>query len=328
MWFSERAVITRATLESLLSERVLVLDGAIGTLLLQRGFAPPLDYLTRTRPDVVEGVHHAYLEAGCDIIRTHTFNSTALVLSDVERVGPAAYDLNVAAARLARAACDTWSARTPDQPRFVAGTIGPTNRSSSLTREVPGALLRPITAGRLKEAYLEQARGLVDGGCDVLIVETIFDLRNAGAAIEAIGELSTADGIRPRLWLSATVSGTRGEMLGGRTIADFWAAVRPSSPWAVGLNCSEGARLMRPQIETLAGLADCFVSAHPSAGLPDAAGDYPESPGGFSAALGDIASQGLASIVGGCCGTTPSHIRALAETVRPNPPEMGRQGIV
>ena len=328
-----------STLESLLSERILVLDGAMGTELQRLGLGEAdfrgerfknhardlrgdYDALSLTRPALVSRVHCDYLEAGCDIIRTNTFGSTAIVQAHYG-LTTCGYELNVVSAQLARKACDAWIARTPRQPRFVAGTIGPTDRSVSSHGGVGAAASRVITFDQLKNAYKEQARGLVDGGCDILLVETVFDVLNAGAALAAIEETCLN---RPLpVMLSATVSDPDGRTLAGQTIGDFWTAVAPAGPLSVGLNCSAGARAMRPHLAALAGLADCWISCHPSAGLPDTLGRYRDQPGDLARVLGDFAASQLVNIVGGCCGTTPEHVKAIVEAVRGVPPRSRRR---
>jgi len=329
-------VTSPPTLESLLRARILVLDGAMGTQLQRlclaeadfrgerfrrhsRDLYGDYDVLTLTRPDLVSRVHHEYLASGSDIIRTNTFSSTAVAQADFG-LSPNAYELNLAGARLARAARDVWRARTPHQPRFVAGTIGPTNRSVSLPPGRDAIGIRGIPFGQLRDAYEEQVRGLVDGGCDLLLVETVFDLANAQAALAAMIEVCIAPPSRLPVLLSATVSDSSGRMLTGQTIEAFRTAVAQAQPLCVGLNCSPAVHTVRPHLEELARHADCFVSCHPSAGLPDVRGQYASQPVDFADALRDLASKGLVNIVGGCCGTTPAHITEVVEAVRDMPP--------
>jgi len=324
-------VSSTSTLESLLADRILVLDGAMGTQLQRLGLLEAdfrgerfrhhssallgdYDLLSLTHPDLVSRVHDDYLEAGSDIIQTNTFGSTSIVQADYGLTS-IAYELNVAAARLAKAACEAWTARCPHRPRFVAGTIGPTNRSLSIA-PAPGApIVRAVGFDPLKDAYKEQARGLVDGGCDLLLVETIFDMLNANAALVAIEELHVEQGRRLPIMLSATVSAADGRMLAGHTMAAFWTAAARARPFSVGLNCCSGARALRPHLEALAHLADCFVSCHPSPGLPNGMGEYEDQPADFASILGEFASSRLVNMVGGCCGTTPAHIKAVVEAV-------------
>jgi 5-methyltetrahydrofolate--homocysteine methyltransferase len=328
----------RHELDEHLAARILVLDGAMGTMLQtfgldeagfrgQRfdGHSRPLrgnyDLLSLTRPDLVSRVHHEYLAAGSDIITTNTFNATSIMQAE-HGLAAIAYELNVASARLARAACDAWTARKPRVPRWVAGAVGPTGASSP-----PGvhpAACGAITADDLTRAYTEQVRGLVDGGCDLLLIETVFDVASARAAIVALDEV--CDEGRPRLplMISATISGRSGLMRSGHDVHALWCAVADASPWAVGLNCSEGAQSMGPHLESLARVATCAVSCHPSAGLPDARGEYPEGPDQIAAIVADFASRGLVNIVGGCCGTTPRHIEAIATAIRDASPRSWR----
>jgi 5-methyltetrahydrofolate--homocysteine methyltransferase len=320
-----------ATLESLLAERILVLDGAMGTELQRLGLGEAdfrgarfrnhphdllgnYDALSLTQPDRVARVHLEYLAAGSDLIRTNTFGSAAVVQAGYG-LASMAYELNVAAARLAKAACETWTARTPRQPRFVAGTIGPTNRSASVAPGIHGPGLPGIAFAQLEDAYQEQVRGLIDGGCDLLIVETVFDVLNAEAALAAIDAVGAEKSRRLPVMLSATVSNPEGRMLDGRSVTALWTAVAPSKPLSIGLNCSAGAAAMRPHLEMLARLADCCVSCHPSAGLPNALGEYETRPAALAKAVRDFASRRLVNIVGGCCGTTPQYIRAMVKAV-------------
>jgi 5-methyltetrahydrofolate--homocysteine methyltransferase len=329
----------RTTLEGLLAKRIMVLDGAMGTLIqrlhlseaefrgerfrhVSRDVIGDNDLLAITAPDIVTGFHHDYLAAGSDIITTDTFNSTAVsqVRYGLESF---AYELNVAASRLAKEACAGWSARTPGRPRFVAGAIGPTTRSAGVDKPA----FRALAFDDLKDAYKEQVRGLIDGGCDLLLVETIVDALNAQAAIAAIDEVYMErrpdfgnDGRLP-LMLSATVSAS-GCLLSGQTLEAFWVSVAHVNPLSVGINCAFGARAMPPHIARLAQVADCRISCHPSAGLPDAFGVYHEIPADTAGVLGQLASSGLVNIVGGCCGTTPDHIRAIVTAVDRVPPRI------
>ena len=311
-------------LPDLIAERILVLDGAMGTMiqrvnLTASQLAGDADLLTLTRPGVVTAIHHAYLAAGADIITTNTFNSTALVQAG-NGLESVVYEVNVAASRLAKEACAEWTRRTPDKPRLVAGSIGPTNRAVSTRPPAGTAAFQPITSDALKDAYKEQVRGLLDGGCDLLLVETVFDVLNAQAAIVAIDEVyehrrqTSGDDRRLPLMLSVTVSQS-GRTWAGQTLDAFWASVAHARPLSVGINCSFGARGIEPHIAALARIADCAISCHPSAGLPDANGRYDEQPAGFAGVLADLAARGLVNIVGGCCGTTPDYIKALAAAV-------------
>jgi len=326
-----------AELTELLRRRILILDGAMGTQIQAcrlgeadfRGtfhdhpqdLIGDNDILVLTRPDVVRRIHDAYLEAGADIIETNTFSATRIAQADY-RMESQARAINEAAARIAREAADAWSARTPDKPRFVAGALGPTNRTASISPDVndPGA--RNVTFDELCAAYREAAEGLVDGGADILLVETIFDTLNAKAALFALESLFDERGARLPVIVSGTITDASGRTLSGQTPEAFWNAVRHVHPLAVGLNCALGAALMRPYVEDLARVADTFISCYPNAGLPNPMSDtgYDEKPAQTSKLLHEFAQSGFVNIVGGCCGTTPEHIRAIAEAVRTLPP--------
>ncbi|WP_245753422.1 methionine synthase [Geodermatophilus ruber] len=320
-----------ATLRGLLEQRILVLDGAMGTAIQRdrpdeagyRGerFADwPTDVqgnndlLSLTAPGLVAGVHREYLDAGADLIETNTFNANAISLSDYG-MADLAYEINLAAARLASRECDAMTGRTPDKPRFVVGALGPTSRTASISPDVndPGA--RNVTYDQLVEAYLEQANGLVDGGCDVLLVETIFDTLNAKAAIFALETLFEERGHRWPVMISGTITDASGRTLSGQVTEAFWHSVRHVQPLLVGLNCALGAAEMRPYLAELSRVADTFVSCYPNAGLPNAFGEYDESPEETSAVLAEFAGSGFVNLVGGCCGTTPAHIAAIARAV-------------
>ena len=322
----------RDRLPALLRERILVLDGAMGTM-IQRHELSEADFrgdrfrdhpsdlrgandlLVLTRPDVIRGIHEAYLDAGSDIISTNTFNATRTSLADYG-LEPIVAELNEAAARVARAAADTFEARDASRPRFVAGALGPTTRMASLSPDVndPGA--RSVTFDQLMEGYLEAARGLVRGGVDLLLIETIYDSLNAKAAIFAVETLFEELGDRLPVIISGTITDASGRTLSGQTVGAFWNSVRHARPIAVGLNCALGARLLRPYLQELSRIADVPVSAYPNAGLPNVFGGYDEQPEETSGVLGQLVDEGALNLVGGCCGTTPDHIRAIAERVR------------
>ena len=321
-----------ALLEAAARKRILVLDGSWGVMIQRRKFTEsdfrgarfadhdkPLkgdnDLLCLTRPDVVSELHDAYFEAGADIAETNTFNATSISQADYGLEGAAA-EINLAAAALARESADRWTAKTPDKPRFVGGAIGPLNRTLSMSADVndPGA--RSITFDAVYEAYREQARALHKGGVDFFLVETIFDTLNAKAAIKAILDLED-DGLAPLpLWISGTITDRSGRTLSGQTVEAFWNSIRHARPFAVGLNCALGADLMRPHIAELSRIADTLVAAYPNAGLPNAFGEYDEEPHQTAGHLGEWARSGLANILGGCCGTTPEHIREIAQAVQ------------
>src|SRR5581483_8020104 len=323
----------KAFLDSLLASRILVLDGAMGTMIQRhtlaeadfRGarFASHVrelrgnnDLLTLTRPDVIAGIHHAYLAAGSDIIETNTFSSNTISQADYG-LESLCYELNLEGARLARAAADEWTQQTPDRPRFVAGSMGPTTKILSISPDVNNPSFRNMTFDELCAAYREQARGLIDGGVDLLLVETIVDTLNAKAAIVAIEELFDDRGSRIPVMISVTITDRSGRTLSGQTIDAFWTSIKHAKPFSVGVNCALGARDMRPYVAELARVADCYISCYPNAGLPNAFGQYDELPADTAAALRDFADSGFLNIVGGCCGTTPDHIRAIAAAVAP-----------
>jgi 5-methyltetrahydrofolate--homocysteine methyltransferase len=323
--------MSRPSLDLAARDRILVLDGAMGTMIQRHGLTEAEfrgerfashprelrgdnDLLVLTRPDVVRAIHDQYLAAGADIIETNTFNSTAVSQADYG-LEPLAYELNVSAAQIARAAAEVWTAKTPDRPRFVAGAIGPTNRTLSISPDVNDPAFRAITFDELRDAYRDQVRGLVDGGCDALLIETIFDTLNAKAAIAACDEVFEEKGVGLPLMLSVTITDQSGRTLSGQTVEAFWIAVRHADPFSVGINCALGAAQMRPYLADLAAVATTRISCYPNAGLPNAFGDYDEQPAETAAILGEYARSGLLNLVGGCCGTTPDHIGAIARTV-------------
>jgi 5-methyltetrahydrofolate--homocysteine methyltransferase len=326
----------RARLDVALAERILVLDGAMGTMLQRarlneadfrgdrfaahpRDLKGNSDVLSLTRPDIVSGIHDAYLEAGADIIETNTFTATAIAQADYGLEADV-YDMNIAAARLARASADGWSRKTPQKPRLVAGSIGPTNKTLSISPDVNDPSSRGATFDDLHTAYAEQIRGLIDGGVDLLLIETIFDTLNAKAAIVAVEDVFAEKGVRLPLMISVTITDRSGRTLSGQTIDAFWTSVRHAMPFSVGLNCALGAREMRPYLAELARLADTWITCYPNAGLPNAFGQYEERAAETAALLREFAESGFVNIVGGCCGTTPDHIRAIASAVASLPP--------
>jgi 5-methyltetrahydrofolate--homocysteine methyltransferase len=330
-------VYTRAQqLPGILSSRIAILDGAMGTM-IQRFKLGEAQYrgerfkdfhkdvkgnnelLSLTRPDVISDIHEGYLAAGADLIETNTFGATSVAQEDYD-MAALAREMNLASARLARAACDKLS--TPSKPRFVAGALGPTPKTASISPDVndPGA--RNIDFETLRTAYYEQVEALVEGGADVLLVETIFDTLNAKAALFAIDEFFEASGERLPIIISGTVTDASGRILSGQTVTAFWYSVRHAQPLAVGLNCALGAALMRPYIQELARVApDTFISCYPNAGLPNPMSDtgFDETPEVTSRLVREFAAEGLVNIVGGCCGTTPDHIAAIHDAVRPLP---------
>lgn len=331
-----------AALQSLLRERVVVLDGAMGTYLQGqkldeaayrgRRFADhsrPLtgnnDVLSLTQPDVVRGAHRAYFAAGADIVETNTFTASAVSLEDYG-LAPFTYEINLESARLAREITDEVS--TEAAPRFVAGSVGPTNRTLSLSPDVENPAYRAVDFEEMRASYREQVRGLVDGGVDFLMIETIIDTLNSKAAVMACLDTFDERGVELPLWISGTVTDRSGRILSGQTMAAFWRSVAHAKPFCVGVNCALGAATMRPYVAELAQYADCAISCHPNAGLPNTFGEYDELPEQTAAELGEFVDSGLVNIVGGCCGTTPAHIRAIAEYVRGGQPRPLRSGPV
>ncbi|HET7595300.1 MAG TPA: methionine synthase, partial [Burkholderiales bacterium] len=322
-----------ARLDTLLQERILILDGAMGTMIQGyhlaeadyrgerfRDFAHDLkgnnDLLTLTQPQIIREIHGQYLAAGADVIETNTFNSTAIAQADYH-LEALVYELNLEAAKLARAVADEYEAKGEARPRFVAGALGPTNRTASISPDVNDPGFRNVTFEQLAAAYREAARGLIDGGADLLLLETIFDTLNAKAALFAIDELFEERRIRLPLMISGTITDASGRTLSGQTPEAFWNSVRHARPFSIGLNCALGAKLMRPYIEEIAQVADTYVCAYPNAGLPNplAPTGYDETPEQTAAFLREFADAGFINIAGGCCGTTPDHIRAIAEAL-------------
>ena len=318
-------------LTDLLRSRILVLDGAMGTMIQRHTFSEAEyrgerfadwdsdlkgnnDLLSLTQPDAILGIHTAYLHAGSDLIETNTFNAQKISLADYG-MQDLAYELNLESARLARAACDEVEAADPSRPRFVAGALGPTNRTASISPDVndPGA--RNVSYTELVEAYLEQANGLVDGGADLLLIETIFDTLNAKAAIFALETLFEERGRRWPVMISGTITDASGRTLSGQVTEAFWNSVRHAGPLLVGLNCALGAAEMRPYLAEVSRIADCFVSCYPNAGLPNAFGEYDEAPDQTAGIVREFADSGLVNLLGGCCGTTPEHVAAMTATV-------------
>ncbi|MDR2880327.1 MAG: homocysteine S-methyltransferase family protein, partial [Azoarcus sp.] len=320
-------------LRQLLTHRILVLDGAMGTMIQQRGLTEAdyrgerfrdhpkdikgnNDVLTLTRPDVISDIHRAYLDAGADIIETCSFNATLVSQADYDLSG-IARELNVASARLARELCDEFTARTPDKPRFCAGVLGPTSRTLSISPDVNDPGFRNVEFDDLVDDYLSAASGLVDGGADLLLIETVFDTLNAKAAVFAIERLFEERGQRLPVMISGTITDASGRTLSGQTVTAFWYSLAHAKPLSFGLNCALGAKELRPYVAELATRCESFVSAHPNAGLPNplAPSGYDETPEELAAEIGDWARAGLVNIVGGCCGTTPEHIAAIVRAV-------------
>ncbi|MGJ7494655.1 homocysteine S-methyltransferase family protein [Variovorax sp. RT4R15] len=321
-------------LPGILAQRIAILDGAMGTMIqrfklneaqyrgerfkdFERDVKGNNELLSLTRPDVISDIHEAYLAAGADLIETNTFGATTIAQEDY-KMAHLAREMNLESAKLARAACDKYS--TPDKPRFVAGALGPTPKTASISPDVndPGA--RNVDFETLRAAYYEQTEALVEGGADLILVETIFDTLNAKAALFAVDEYFDNSGQRLPLIISGTVTDASGRILSGQTVTAFWHSVRHAQPLAVGLNCALGAALMRPYIQELAKVAgDTYISCYPNAGLPNPMSDtgFDETPDVTSRLLHEFAAEGLVNIVGGCCGTTPDHIAAIGRAVLP-----------
>jgi 5-methyltetrahydrofolate--homocysteine methyltransferase len=325
-----------AALEEAASKRILIIDGAMGTMIQRhklneehyRGerFADHSkdvkgnnDLLVLTQPQVIEEIHGEYLAAGADLIETNTFNAQRISLADyhMEELG---YEMNVAAAKLARSAADAWSAKTPDKPRFVAGAVGPTNRTASISPKVNDPGYRNVSFDELREAYKEQVRGLIDGGADIILIETIFDTLNAKAAGFATLEVFEEKDLELPIMISGTITDRSGRTLSGQTAEAFWYSMRHLKPFSIGLNCALGAELMRPYIAELAHVADVRISAYPNAGLPNAMGEYDESPDEMACKVEPWLADGLINIVGGCCGSTPDHIAHIAKHAKGHKP--------
>ena len=330
-------------LRALLKERILILDGAMGTMIQQyklteadyRGarfadFKAPAgerelfvkgnnELLALTQPEVIQEVHEKYLEAGSDIIETNTFGATSVAQDDYH-MAELVYEMNVEAAKLAKAACKKYS--TAEKPRFVAGTLGPTPKTASISPDVNDPAARNVSFDQLVTAYLEQTRALVEGGVDILMVETIFDTLNCKAALFAIDTFFEEVGYTLPLMISGTVTDASGRILSGQTVTAFWNSIRHAKPLTVGLNCALGATLMRPYAEELSNIADTFICIYPNAGLPNPMSDtgFDETPEVTSSLVQEFVESGFVNIAGGCCGTTPAHINAIYKAVKDLPP--------
>jgi len=320
-----------AALKREAKERILILDGAMGTMIQRykldeagyrgarfKDFSHDLkgnnDLLVLTQPKIISEIHNAYLEAGADIIETNTFNAQAISQSDYG-LEDIAYEMNVAAAKLARDAADAWTKKTPDKPRFVAGAIGPTNRTASISPDVNNPGFRNVSFDALVAAYSTQTRGLIDGGVDTILIETVFDTLNAKAAGFAVEQVFDEMGVELPIMISGTITDLSGRNLSGQTPEAFWYSMQHLKPFSVGLNCSFGAEQLRPAVADMAAVADTLISVYPNAGLPNEMGGYDQSAEFMAGLLEEWARDGLINIVGGCCGTTPEHIRAIAEAV-------------
>jgi 5-methyltetrahydrofolate--homocysteine methyltransferase len=333
-------------LESAVKQRILVMDGAMGTMIqshalseeefrgtLFDGHAELLrgnnDLLNLTQPDIIRGVHAAYLAAGADIIKTNSFNSTSAAQSDYG-LSDKAYELNFAAAQLARESVDPVLRKNPEADKFVAGVLGPTSRTLSISPDVSDPGFRNVTFDELTQAYTTATNALIDGGADIILLETVFDTLNAKAALFAVEGVFETRGKRLPIMISGTITDRSGRTLSGQTVEAFWASVCHVQPFSIGLNCALGAQELRRFVADLSAVADVYVSAHPNAGLPNAFGGYDEQPDVTAEHLGEWAGSGLVNLVGGCCGTTPAHVRAIADAVKnlqPREPATSGKGL-
>lgn len=319
-------------IQEILQERILVLDGAMGTMLQRYKFeeedyrgerfkdwSSPLkgnnDLLSLTQPQAIEEVHRKYLEAGADIIETNTFSGTTIAMEDYN-MADLVYELNFESAKIARKVCDEFTAQNPEKPRFVAGSIGPTNKTASLSPDVNDPSYRAITFDELKTAYKQQAEALLDGGSDILLVETIFDTLNAKAALFAIDEVQEERGIEIPIMVSGTITDASGRTLSGQTAEAFLISVSHLNLLSVGFNCALGAKQLTPYLDTISNNSQFAISAYPNAGLPNAFGQYDETAEDMASQVKEYVEKGLINIIGGCCGTTPEHIKEIADLVK------------
>ncbi len=325
-----------ALLRELFTRRIALLDGAMGTMIQRHPLTEEdfrgerfknhghdlkgnNDILSITRPDVIKGIHRGYFDAGSDVVETNTFSTTTVSQADYGLEG-AVREINLAGAKVAREAADEFMAANPGRRVFVAGAVGPTNRTASMSPDVNNPGYRAVNFDGLVISYAEQIEALLDGGVDLLLLETVFDTLNLKAAIFACEEVFEKRGMRWPIILSVTITDASGRTLSGQTVEAFWNSVRHSKPLAVGINCALGAAEMRPYIEELSNIADCYISCYPNAGLPNAFGGYDQTAAEMAALVGDFAAQGWINLLGGCCGSTPEHIAAIAEAVRLHPP--------
>ena len=325
-------------IEQLLQDRILFLDGAMGTMIQKHklteeqykgdrfaDYAYNLkgnnDLLSLTQPEIISEIHEQFLEVGADIIETNTFNSTAVSMADYH-MEFLVDELNLASAKLARQAADKYTAKNPDKPRFVAGSIGPTNKTASLSPDVNNPGYRAVDFDDLVATYKQQTTALAQGGVDIFLIETVFDTLNCKAAIFAILELKDEQNLDIPIMISGTITDASGRTLSGQTVEAFWYSVSHANPLSIGLNCALGADQMRPVIKELSDKAWCRISAHPNAGLPNEFGEYDETPESMSAVVGEFASSGFLNIVGGCCGTTPEHLKAIIDRVESEKPRV------
>lgn len=330
-----------SNIKKILKERILVLDGAMGTMIQRhrleeddfrneklKDHAKSLkgnnDLLSITRPEIIKGIHAEYFKAGADIAETNTFSGTTVAQADYE-LEALVYELNYQSAKIAREVADEFTANEPDKPRFVAGAMGPTNRTASLSPDVNDPGFRAITFDQLRVAYKQQAEALIDGGVDILLVETIFDTLNAKAALFAIEEIKEERGIDILVMVSGTITDASGRTLSGQTTEAFLTSVSHIDLLSIGLNCALGAKQLRPYLKILSDKSEFMVSAHPNAGLPNEFGQYDETPEQMADQIKEFLDDGLINIVGGCCGTTPGHIAAIAALASNYEPRIGQQ---
>lgn len=330
--FLNQPISYRVNIKEQLKERILILDGAMGTMIqryslkeedfrgdrfrqAQKDLKGNNDLLSLTRPDVIREIHEAYLEAGADIIETNTFSGTSIAQEDYG-LEDAVYDLNRVSAEIAKEAAIKYTKLNPKRPRFVAGAMGPTNKTASLSPDVSNPGYRAITFNQLAKAYKEQARGLLDGGSDVLLIETIFDTLNAKAALFAIEELFEERGEKVPVMISGTITDASGRTLSGQTAEAFLISLSHVDLLSIGFNCALGASQLQPYLKTLAKYAPYYISAYPNAGLPNEFGEYDQGPDEMVTQIESYLKEGIVNILGGCCGTTPDHIKAMAETVK------------
>ncbi|MCA0933235.1 homocysteine S-methyltransferase family protein [Lutimonas saemankumensis] len=330
----------REKLEEILKERIMILDGAMGTMIQAYKFTEEdyrgerfkdfeillkgnNDLLSLTQPEAIKEIHRKYLEAGADIIETNTFSGTTIAMADYS-MEDLVYELNFESARLAKEAAQEYTAKDPSKPRFVAGSMGPTNRTASMSPDVNDPGFRAVTFDELRVAYKQQGEALLDGGSDLLLVETVFDTLNAKAALFAIEEIKEERGIDVPIMLSGTITDASGRTLSGQTAEAFLISVSHIPLFTIGFNCALGANLLQPHLEAIAPKTDIAISAHPNAGLPNAFGEYDETPEQMAGQIEAYMERNLVNIVGGCCGTTPEHIKAIADTAaryKPRPTE-------
>ncbi|WP_100655780.1 homocysteine S-methyltransferase family protein [Alteromonas flava] len=323
-------------LHKIAQQRILILDGAMGTM-IQRHKLTESDYrgeqfkdwhsdlkgnndlLVITQPDIIKGIHAEYFAAGADIIETNTFNATTISMADYD-MQKLSREINVAAARLAREVADEFTQKTPDKPRFVAGVLGPTNRTASISPDVNDPAKRNITFDELVVAYTESTEALIEGGVDIILIETVFDTLNAKAAAFAVQQVFEELGVALPVMISGTITDASGRTLSGQTAEAFYYSLRHITPFSFGLNCALGPDLLRQYVAEIARVSECNVSAHPNAGLPNEFGEYDMQGDEMAEHIREWASSGLVNIVGGCCGSTPEHIRAIANAVKDQPP--------